>query len=115
MKTYTRKNLITKLIISVVAAVVTLIVMFATGLWNFEGESMLYLIVMIPAFLVVLPFSYYSGFFVNWKKAFSKMLFPIPLISYLIECCKGFVPAAKSIVAIIKKQETFTYGKNDGE
>lgn len=115
MKTYTKKNLITKLVISVAVSIIAIIVMYATGLWNFEGESMLYAIIMIFASLIFMPFGVYSCFFIRWGKALSGILFPIPVVSYMLECFKGLIPAALSIVALIKGKETFTYGKSDDE
>lgn len=120
MKTYTKKQLITMLIIGGVLAVITLIVMLATGTWDFDGQSIGATLLLILGVFTLMPISYMSLCFINWKKAIIGFVAPIPVLSYCIEGFKGIGYAFGALIALIRGKDSFTFNKygvdkNDAE
>ncbi len=99
------------LIAGEVFAIVTLIVMLATGLWDFSTESIGFTIIMIIAVFALMPISFMSIFFINWKKALIGMIAPIPVLSYCIHCFKGLWKTFLALIALIRGKEEFTFNK----
>lgn len=118
MKTYSKQQLIKQLIISGVLAVATLVIMLVAGLWDFSSESIGYTLIMMVGMFTLLPFSYMSLFYVDWKKAIIGMVAPIPVLSYCICMFKGMGFAFLALISLIKGKEDFTfnkYGVDDAE
>ena len=111
MKTYTKQQLVRIIVISVAIAIVNCIVMFATGMWELSGNSVGYLLIMIPMSLVCLPLSFMSLFFLSMRKFIVGFIAPIPVLSSFIEYFKGLGRAVLAIIALIKGKDSFTFNK----
>lgn len=118
MKTYSKQQIIRQLIISGVLAVATLIIMLISKLWDFSSESIGYTLIMMVGMFTLLPISYMSIFYVDWKKAIIGMVAPIPVLSYCICMLKGLGFVFLALISLIKGKEEFTfnkYGVDDAE
>ncbi len=111
MKTYTKKQITKQLIIGGVLSVITLIVMLATGIWDIADQPIGGTILLILGVFTLMPISYMSFFYINWKKALIGMIAPIPVLSYCIACFKGLGYTFMALITLIKGKDNYTFNK----
>ncbi len=107
MKHYTNEKLKKIFIICGILGVITFIPLLILG--SAEGDFGFYLL-LTPLFLPCLIISYASLIFMNWKKAIIGVVFPIPVLSYMIETFKGVWKAIKAFIALIRRKD-FSFEK----
>lgn len=116
MKEYSRKNVITKFIISTVigeGAVAAMLI--AGGGFSYFGDNVAVALPVLIFALLFMPFGIMSYFFMDWKKFLIGIIAPIPIISTFPPAFKALFYAFKAFISILKHEETFTVGKKPEE
>lgn len=111
MKTYSKKQIIKQIIISAVIALITFIALMVSGLWSFSDSSIGYTIIMAVAIFTLFPIGFMSFFYIDWKRAIIGMIAPIPVLSYVICCCKGMFFTFCALFSLIRGKEEYTFNK----